>query len=132
MKTTLPIREKKLLDDGTIEIKDSELEVDVDVSVLSQIRFESKFPELAKFEDIYDYTKRIFAIEEKDKNGKPIITAPVLISKFKAIYCWFETDLSFYDFVKLCSSGDDEYQDKLLKKIHQIANAITNGSAEKN
>lgn len=124
MKAKLPIRKSEILNNGEIKNIDSEIEFDVDLGIVSQIRFDSKFPELAKNEDIYSYTKRIFAIEEN--------SASVLISKLKVLYCWFDIDMDFISFAKMFSSVDKEYSDKLKSRIDIIVNAILNSSAEKN
>lgn len=124
MKAKLPIREKRLLDNGETQIQDSEIEVDIDTSLVSQMRFESKFPQLAQFEDIYHYSQRVFELKEQ--------TAPVLLSKFKAFYCWVDTDKTFEEFVKMFSSEDKEYSDRLYKKMEMIVKAISDGATEKN
>lgn len=126
MKTTLPVREKELLDDGTVKVKDYNIEVDVDTSLNAQDRFQAHFPELAQHEDLETYTKRIYEHKE--------MTMPVLMSKIKSFYCWIDTDVTFKDFNKLIMGciGDEDYRKKIIKKLDDIANAISNGSSEKN
>ena len=97
---------------------------DLDMSLASQIRFEAKFPDLAQREDLYNYSKRISEVKE--------MSAPVLISKMKMLYCWFDTDVSFVDFLKLFDLTDKEYVEKLTGEIKTVFDLVMDGSAEKN
>lgn len=126
MKTTLPVREKRLLENGEVEVKDYDIDVDIDYSLYAQIRFEQLFPLQANQESFDNYITRIFEIKEN--------TWAVLVSKLKAFYCIVDTDIEFTKFVKMFSGNltDKEYQDKLFKKMQLIVNAFQNGSAEKN
>ena len=126
MKTTLPVREKRLLENGEVEVKDYDIDVDIDYSLYAQIRFEQLFPLQANQESFDNYITRIFEIKEN--------TWAVLVSKLKAFYCIVDTDIEFAKFVKMFSGNltDKEYQDKLFKKMQLIVNAFQNGSAEKN
>ena len=123
MKVCLPIQEK-VIQDGVLVKTPSEKEFDLDMSVASQIRFEAKFPELAEREDLFGYTKRICAVEE--------ITGAVIISKMKMLYCWFDTEMSFVDFLKMFDLSDIEYSKKLTDRIHETFKIIFDSSAEKN
>ena len=115
----------------TKEIKNGKLEkqqglfvADLDTSLASQIRFEAKFPDLAKREDLYSYSKRINEVKE--------LSAPVIISKMKMLYCWFDTDISFIEFLKLFDLTDEEYVKNLTNEIKTIFDLIVDSSAEKN
>lgn len=123
MKITLPIQTKEYTDSG-IKITASEKEFDLDTSLASEIRWEAKFPEQAEKADLFSYTQRI----QENKS----LTAPVLLSKMKSIYCWFDTDVSFIDFVKMFDLSDKNYTDKLTAKITKVWETIQEGSAEKN
>ena len=123
MKIQLPIQEK-YIKDGELIKEQGEKEFELDMSLASQIRFETKFPELSTREDLYGYTKRISEVKE--------LSGAVIISKMKMLYCWFDTDLSFIDFLKMFDLSDMEYSQKLTDKIHQIFEIIANGSSEKN
>lgn len=123
MKVYLPIQEK-VIKDGVLIKTPGEKEFDLDMSVAGQMRFEAKFPELAEREDLFGYSKRICA-EKK-------ITGAIILSKMKMLYCWFDTDLSFVEFLKMFDLADIEYSSKLTDKIHEIFKLIFDSSAEKN
>lgn len=123
MKVYLPIQEK-LIKDGELIKTSKEKEFDLDMSVAGQMRFEAKFPELAEKEDLFGYSKRICA-EKK-------VTGALILSKMKMLYCWFDTELSFVEFLKMFDLSDLEYSDKLTERMHEIFKIVFNGSAEKN
>lgn len=124
MKIKLPIQTKEIVN-GELVKKQSEKVFDLDTSLASQIRFETKFPELAQREDLDGYSKRICKIEE--------LSVAVIISKMKMLYCWFDTDLCFIDFLKLFDLTDTDYTvNRLTKAIKEAFELIFDGSAEKN
>ena len=124
MKIKLPIQTKDIVN-GELVKKQSEKVFDLDTSLASQIRFETKFPELAQREDLEGYSKRICKVEE--------LSVAVIISKMKMLYCWFDTDLCFIDFLKLFDLTDTDYTvNKLTKSIKEAFEIIFDGSAEKN
>lgn len=123
MKVELHTQTKEIKD-GKLEKKQGLFVADIDMSLASQIRFEAKFPDLAQREDLYNYSKRISEIKE--------LSAPVIISKMKMLYCWFDTEISFVDFLKLFDLTDEEYVKRLTNEIKTIFDLIANGSAEKN
>lgn len=123
MKIKLPIQTKEIVD-GKLVIKASEKEIKIDTSLMAQRRFESKFPELAIKEDLDGYSKRICAVET--------LSIAVIISKMKMLYCWFETDMSFDDFLRLFDLTDIEYIKKMTNAIKEAFEIIFNASAEKN
>jgi hypothetical protein len=124
MKIKLPIQTKEIVN-GKLVKKQSEKVFDIDTSLASQIRFETKFPELAQREDLDGYSKRICKVEE--------LSVAVIISKMKMLYCWFDTDLCFIDFLKLFDLTDTDYTvNKLTKAIKEAFELIFDGSAEKN
>lgn len=124
MKIKLPIQTKEIVN-GELVKKQSEKVFDLDTSLASQIRFETKFPNLAQKEDLDGYSKRICKVEE--------LSVAVIISKMKMLYCWFDTDLCFIDFLKLFDLTDTDYTvNKLTKAIKEAFELIFNASAEKN
>ena len=123
MKIKLPIQTKEIVN-GELVKKQSEKVFDVDTSLASQIRFESKFPKLAEREDLFGYSKRICEIKE--------LSAPVIISKMKMLYCYFDTELEFVDFLKLFDLSDKEYITKVTEEIKVAFELIFEASAEKN
>lgn len=124
MKVKLPIQTKEVIN-GELVKKQTEKVFDLDTSLASQIRFETKFPEMAQREDLFGYSKRICEVEE--------LTASIIISKMKMLYCWFDTELSFIDFLKLFDLTDTDYTiNKLTKAMQEAFEIIFNSSAEKN
>lgn len=124
MKIKLPIQTKDVVN-GELVKKQTEKVFDLDTSLAAQIRFETKFPELAQKEDLDGYSKRICKVEE--------LSVAVIISKMKMLYCWFDTDLCFIDFLKLFDLTDTDYTvNKLTKAIKESFELIFDGSAEKN
>lgn len=119
----LPIQTKELKDDKLVK-EVIEKGFDLDTSLASQIRFEARFPELAKDEDIFEYTKRIA------ENNQ--ISAAALISKLKVLYCWIDTNIDFIEFIKLIDLSDLEYIKELTSKIKYAFDIIFNSSSEKN
>lgn len=123
MKVKLPIQTKEIKDDKLVK-ELSEKEFELDMSLASQIRFEAKFPQLADKEDLFGYSKRICEIKD--------MSAAIIISKIKMLYCWFDTDIDFIEFLKMFDLTDEIYIEKLTSKMQEIFNLVFNGSAEKN
>lgn len=123
MKVKLPVQTKEIVN-GELVKRENEKAFDIDTSLASQIRFETKFPKLAEREDLFNYSKRICAIEE--------LTAPLIISKMKMLYCWFDTELDFIEFLKLFDLSDEAYVKKLTDGLKVAFELIFSGSSEKN
>lgn len=123
MKIKLPIQTKEFVA-GKQKVVKGEKEFDLDTSLASQIRWEARFPEQAIHEDLFTYTQRIAKQDQ--------VTGPVLISKMKTIYCWFDTDMSFIDFLKMFDLSDSAYVKSLTDQISAVWQSITESSAEKN
>lgn len=123
MKIKLPIQTKELKGEELIKTE-SEKEFELDTTLAAQIRFETKFPELAQKEDLFDYSKRITANEQ--------LTAGVIISKMKMLYCWLETDIDFVHFLKMFDLTDIDYITKLTNSIKKAISIVFDSSAEKN
>lgn len=125
MKVTLNTQ-TKVLKDGVVEKVKGTFTADLDLSLASQIRFEAKFPELAKNEDLVTYTNRFSKVKENE------LSVPIILSLMKSFYCWFETDLTFIDFLKLFDLTDLEYIKKFTGEIKNAFDLILDSSAEKN
>lgn len=128
MKIKLPIQSKEIIEnengDLALKVEQGEKEFDVDMSLIAQRRFEQNFPKMAEHEDVLTYSQRICSIKE--------ISAPIIISKMKVLYCWLASDMIYEDFVKLFDLTDIEYIKKLSTKIHKVFELIFDSSAEKN
>lgn len=123
MMIKLPVVYKRVVD-GKLEVQKDYLDCMIDTSLSSQIRYEAKFPELAKNEDLYGYSKRL-------REHKELTTGKIL-SDLKLLYCWLKIDLEFIDFVSLFDMTDKEFVKKLLKAMDEGFQFIFNSSAEKN
>lgn len=128
MKIKLPTQSKEIVEkengDLELHIEQGEKEFDVDMTLLAQSRFEKNFPKMAEHENLLEYSQRICEIED--------LKAEVILSKMKMLYCWFDTDMTYEEFVKLFDLTDKEYIEKLSTKIGKVFDLIFNGSAEKN
>ena len=123
MKIELPIQKKEIIE-NEIKVEKSKKIFDLDMSLAGQLRYEAKFPELADKEDLVSYSQRVSSIDS--------LTVPVIISNMKALYCWFDTDITFVEFLKMFDFSDKEYVDELSKKIKEVFEIVFNGSSEKN
>lgn len=103
----------------------------VDPSINAQTRFEANFPLIAeKGIDLIEYTRNIHD-KFKAKGDKPLSLAEIGVL-LKVMYCWFDTDVSFSDFVTLFTLGDEIQQRKTTEKFIKIIEMIFGSSAEKN
>lgn len=123
MRFKFPVQKKELLN-GEIKKQKSYIDFEIDVTLASQIRYETKFPELAKNEDLYGYSARICAIKE--------LSVAKILSELKLLYCWIDTDLEFIEFLKLFDLTDEEYVKELVKTLTEAFDKIFSSSAEKN
>lgn len=123
MKIKLPIQTKEIID-GKIVKTTGEKELIIDPSLLAQKRFEAKFPEDARKEDLSAYSKRICAVKE--------LSVGLIICKMQLLYCWFDTDMSFEEFLRLFDLTDIEYIKKLTNALKETFELIFEASAEKN
>ena len=124
MKVTLPIKTKDELKDGKRIVEYGEKTFELDLSLAAQMRWESRFYEQSAKEDLVSYTERIKEHKE--------LTMPVIISKLKTVYCYFDTDLTFLQFLKLFDFSNAEYTKKLVDKLTEVFEAINGEAVEKN
>lgn len=123
MKITLPVLKEEFREGKIVSVK-NEKEFTVDMSLNGQIRFETKFPKLAEHENLFDYSRRIFAIKEQSPE--------LILSQLKLIYCWFDTELSFTEFVAMFTCTNISYTKELGNRLAEVFKAIADSSAEKN
>jgi hypothetical protein len=127
MKVTLPIITKNEIVDGKHIKEYAEKAFNLDMSLACQMRWEAAFPEMAKKENLVDYSKRIRDLDE--------FSLPVIISKMKTMYCYFDTEtvpLTFMQFLKMFDFTYEEYVKKLTDRIKEIFNIIFESASEKN
>lgn len=119
----MPILKQEVIKDNIKKNKEY-INFNIDVSLASQMRYETKFPELAKNEDLYNYSIRIMSLKD--------LTISKILSEIKLLYCWIETDIEFIDFVKLFNFTDEDYIKELVDSLKKAFDLILNSSAEKN
>ena len=124
MKVKLPIVTQNEIVDGKHIFKTGEREFEMDMSLGCQMRWETKFPELAAKENFVDYAVRTKEFESQN--------AAMILSKMKAIYCFFETDLSFVQFLKLFDFTKLSFTEELVKRLDEIFEIVLSSSSEKN
>lgn len=123
MKITLPIITRDELVDGKRVIEYEDRKMNADFSLGMQLRFEAKFPELAKNGSIIEYAQRVAAAPRG---------AGTILSELKCVYCLIDTDMSFIDFVKQFDFSREEYVKKLICAIKTVIDVMLGGAAEKN
>lgn len=124
MKVKLPVVVKNEIVDKKHVFETAEKEFEVDMSLACQMRWEAKFPELAKNETVIDYATRTSKIQSQN--------AAVILSKLKFLYCLFDTEMSFIQFVKMFDFANEKYVKGLLDQIEEIFRIVLDSSAEKN
>jgi len=124
MKVTLPIVTKDEIINKKRVTEYGEKAFNFDVSLGCQKRWEAKFPDNAEREGIVDYVERL-----KDEKRTSM---PVIISKLKAIYCFFDTDMSFMAFLQMFDFTNAEYTKNLINKINELFEVVFDGASEKN
>ena len=123
MKVTLHTQTKEIKDGKLIKIP-GEFIADLDTTLVSQMRFESKFPEMAAREDLISYAQRIMAVKE--------LTVAKIISELKIVYCFFDTDKTFIEFLKMFDLADEEYVLRFVDEIKGVFDLVLGSSSEKN
>jgi hypothetical protein len=124
MKVTLTVMVKDELINGKRVVEYVDKAFNLDMSLGCQMRFEQRFPELAAHEDLISYTTRIKDIKE--------LSLPAIISKLKTVYCYFDTELTFMQFLKLFDLSNKEYVEKLTQQLTEIFEAVFGAACEKN
>lgn len=124
MKIKMPFIKRDELVDGKRVIETEEKAIDVDNTMMAQMRWEAKFPEMAKSENIVDYAMRI-----KDLKSEEL---PVTISKLKVLFCFLDIDETFVQFLKLFDFSRKDYVEKLIDCLKTAFEQIFAEAAEKN
>lgn len=124
MKVKLPVVIKNEIVDKKHVFETEEKEFDVDMSLACQMRWETKFPELAEKETVIDYATRTSNLKSQN--------AAVILSKLKFLYCLFDTEMSFIQFVKMFDFANEKYVKGLLERIQEIFSLVMDSSSEKN
>lgn len=123
MKITLPIVTRDELVNGKRIFEYEDRAMDADFSLGMQLRWESKFPEIASQCSILEYAERVKNAPENEAS---------VLSKIKCVYCFLDTDIPFIKFIKLFDFSRKEYVTKLLQAINDAITVMQEGAAEKN
>ncbi len=124
MKVQLPIVVKNEIVNKKHVFETEERDFEVDMSLACQMRWETKFPELAKTETVVDYGQRTAKMSSTN--------AAVILSKLKFLYCLFDTEMSFIQFVKMFDFTSEDYVKGLIARIEEIFQLVLDSSSEKN
>lgn len=117
-----------ILDEESGEI--TQMKVEVDTSLYSQMRWEKTFPEIAKTEDIFDFTQRLAHMNIASLDASKML--PRAISLLKPIYCFVDSSMAWDEFVKQFKICDSKYFDMLVQSCAQILKYVLGSSSEKN
>lgn len=130
MNVTLTVKKRDDLINGERVIEFEDKIFELDTSLCAQMRWEQKFPEQAKNEELVLYLERVqnnnIYLSEKQ------VSLVALTSRLKAIYCFFDTELSFKDFIKMLNMPTKESSEKLVSQIQTVFETINESASEKN
>lgn len=127
MKVILTVKTKDEIKNGKRIIEYTDKEFELDLSLNCQMRWEKHFPAQAEKEDIILYTERVRAGLKKDS-----LSAPLIISMFKAIYCYFDTDMKFQEFLAMFDFSNATYVEKLVGQLKEVFEIVEAEAVEKN
>lgn len=108
----------------------SDKNFELDVTLNAQMRWEQKFPAQAEKEELTIYAQRIEKAGVELSGGG--ISSAALISKMKVLYCYFNFDFSFSDFLAMFDFTLPEYAKTLIEQIKNAFEIINEAASEKN
>ena len=126
MKVILTVKTKDEIKNGKRVIEYADKEFELDLSLNCQMRWEKHFPPQAEKEDIILYTERVRAGLKKNN-----LSAPLIISMFKAIYCYFDTAMKFQEFLAMFDFSSVEYVEKLVGQLKEVFEIVEAEAVEK-
>lgn len=123
IKTTLPVVEKQIDEEGKLAVNKKNINVAIDTSLFAEERWEQNFPHNAKNETLFAYIERM-------KAAGTIENKAYILSNLKALYCFMEgSDIpDFKSFCQLFDLADGEYLNELIEKIKFVFEVVLNGS----
>ena len=124
MKVELPVIVQNEIIDGKREFRYEKRAFELDVSLNCEMRWEANFPQQAEVEDLISYTERVCRIEKN--------SLPVIVSKMKTVYCYFATDLTFNEFLKMFDFTNGEYLKELIDALKSVFDIVFGSAVEKN
>ncbi len=126
MNVTLTVKKRDDLINGERVLEFEDKVFKIDVSLKAQMRWEQKFPEQAKNEELLIYAERVQNIDAKN------ISVAKILSQMKVLYCYFDFDMSFTEFIQMFDTTIPKYTEKLIEQIQTAFEIINAGSSEKN
>lgn len=131
-KLTVPLRIKTRdeIVDGKRVTEFADKSFELDVTLNAQMRWEQKFPAQAEKEELTIYAERIEKIGVHTTGGG--ISSAALIAKMKVLYCYFNFDFSFADFLAMFDFTLPEYAKTLIEQIKNAFEIINEAASEKN
>lgn len=131
-KLTVPllVRTQNEIKDGKRITAVENKEFELDVTLNAQMRWEKKFPEQAEQEELLVYAERVNAQPLQYPNGQ--IITPVLIARLKVLYCYFNFEFPFTDFLSMFDMTLPEQSETLVKQIKEAFEIISGEASEKN
>ena len=127
MKVILTVKTKDEIKNGKRVIEYTDKEFELDLSLNCQMRWEKHFPTQAEKEDIIIYTERIRDLLKRDS-----LSASLIVSMFKAIYCYFDTDMKFQEFLGMFDFSNAAYIEKLVGQLKEVFEIVESEAVEKN
>lgn len=103
---------------------------ELDVTLNAQMRWEQKFPAQAEREELVTYAERVEKLPIKTASGT--ISSAALIAKMKVLYCYFNFDFSFSDFLAMFDLSLPDYTKTLIEQITNAFEIINEAASEKN
>lgn len=112
--TTLPVIDKSIVD-GKLVVKESEIKIAIDTSLLAEERWEQNFKSNAQRETLFAYIARI---QEAGLAENPAH----ILSNLKALYCFVESDdlPDWKTFLRLFDIAGGEYLTRLCEKVKEV------------
>ena len=126
----LQIKTKDEISNGKRITEFAEKDFELDMTLNAQMRWEQKFPTQAEKEELTMYAQRIEALGVYLEGG--VISTAALISKMKVLYCYFNFNFAFTDFLAMFDFTLPEYAKTLVGQIKSAFEIINEAASEKN
>lgn len=121
---TLPVIEKSEIKNNKLVRKYGERKFILDMSLAAEVRFNAKFPEQSQRMDLAQLTESLKDIGRIDK--------ATILSQLKVLYCYFDTELTFIEFLQLFDLSDLKFVQKIANRITDVFSIIFDNASEKN
>lgn len=126
----LKIKTRDEIADGKRVTEFAEKDFELDMTLNAQMRWEQKFPIQAEKEELTMYAQRIEKAGVYLEGGG--VSSAALISKMKVLYCYFNFNFTFTDFLAMFDFSLPEYTRTLVEQIKNAFEIINEAASEKN